>query len=148
MTNKLRMLNQSLPFRVFPELNLVLVKGTGVITLFEVHQHFLQVIKHPQFEMGMNAFYDFRLVERLIGDEEIIEKTAQSISDNRVVTKAARTAILLPGSDTTLHLMAHRYINMTQGSLMTFKVFDESELQDALHFVSLTSLPDDAFSKD
>ncbi|MCV2883227.1 hypothetical protein OE749_00780 [Aestuariibacter sp. AA17] len=141
MVGNNQMANKTLPFKIYPDKNLVVVTAEGVVTPYEIYRHLLLVMEAPDFKMGMNAFYDLRRVERLIGDVDIIERTAQYVSDNSRISMPAKTAIVIPADNDNVKNVSKRFVQMARDSLMDYCVFDANALEDALTYLGISSLP-------
>lgn len=133
--------NSSITYQIFGHENVFVAQTHGDISFEDLSCHVDELMADPDFYEGMNGFYDFSLTTSLTGNLQAFEKLASDMSDSDVIGKKARTAILIPASNTRLRWMMQGYLLMTSQSLIDYKIFDPQEMEVALDHVQLTRLP-------
>lgn len=127
---------------IYPKYNLFISKASEEITFDDLHAHVLDLMSDEYFSAGINGLYDFSKVTKLSGDLEKWRVLAEGMSSEEVIIEKAKTAIVLPANNPSLHSIMEGYLIMTSGSLIDYKLFEPSQWQPAMNHVYLTEFTD------
>lgn len=127
---------------IYPNYNVFTSKASGEITFDDLHTHVLDLMSDEYFKTGINGLYDFSKLTKLSGDLEKWRVLAEGMSSDEVIVEKAKTSIVLPANNPSLHSIMEGYLIMTSGSLIDYKLFEPSQWQDAMVHVGLAQYAD------
>jgi len=130
-----------LAYKIYPELNVFLVKSSAIISFEDLIIHVGNLMDDNQFYTGINACYDFSMLEQLEGNIKAFRSTAEAMNDHNLIDKPARTAILVADNSLEINKIFQEYALMTSKSLIDYRVFTTSEISSLLKFLNLSKLP-------
>lgn len=139
---KIRQVNNVIQYQVYPDLNFFKACASGELTFEHIFQHVEEIINDPDYQTGMNGFYDFHRITRLTGNVEQFQAVAEDMSDHNIIDKQGCTSVVLPDDNDSMHNMMQGFILMASDSLIDYQVFHYRQWQQALLHVGLNQLPD------
>lgn len=129
--------SQTLPYHIFPDLNVFVVKASGELALASLFQHVQELLGDRQYKPGTNAIYDLRQVTRVVGLNDTMRDMAAQVSDHRVISEQSRASVIIPEDNHTLDYMAKLYATMAMTSHIEFRSFFAKDILQALKFVGV-----------
>jgi len=134
-------MNANFHYKIYPELNVFVVKSVAKVTFEEMIIHVGDLMNDPFYKMGMNGYYDFSLLEQVEGNIDIFHQTAQAMNDQNVIYQSSKTAFILANVNESMRRIFHGYIIMTSQSLVDYRIFMSSDIAMALNFLDLAEVP-------
>lgn len=129
--------SQVIEYNIHKRLNLYTAKAKGEITFEHLSAHVQTLMQDPKYYVGINAFYDFRKVTRIMGNLDAFRNLASDMSNPQVIHKQAKTAILVSDTHSSVSTMMEGYLLMTSASLIDYKLFNQVEITSAKRHVNL-----------
>lgn len=126
-----------IPYKIYPGFKVFTSYAIQDITFDDLHNHVLELMSDVYFSAGINGIYDFSKITSLTGDLERWRSLAEGMSSDEVIVAKAKTAIILPEDNLSLHQIMEGYLIMTAGSLIDYQIFTPSRWQEAMDHVGL-----------
>ena len=115
-----------IPYKIYPDFKVFTSYAIQDITFDDLHNHVLELMSDVYFSAGINGIYDFSKITSLTGDLERWRSLAEGMSSDEVIVAKAKTAIILPEDNLSLHQIMEGYLIMTAGSLIDYQIFTPS----------------------
>lgn len=126
-----------IPYKIYPDFKVFTSYAIQDITFDDLHNHVLELMSDVYFSGGLNGIYDFSKITSLTGDLDRWRMLAEGMSSDEVIVAKAKTAIILPEDNLSLHQIMEGYLIMTAGSLIDYQIFTPSRSQEAMDHVGL-----------
>ena len=136
------MLQLTIHYQIYTDHNVYIAQANGDITFENLYQHVDELMDDPAYYTGINAVYDFTKVRSIGGYIGVFEELANDMSDETIIDKQANTSIVLNSQYPRVKQMMEGYLLMTSNSQIDFRLFDETEWQDAMTHARLNPFPD------
>jgi hypothetical protein len=133
---------ESLSYRLYPDQNLLLVEAKGVVSMGDIFALLNALLEDPNYRIGMDCFWDATQVTGAQGNIEEYHQAAELVSNDEVFSQASRTAIIIKAGNTEILQYAQGFLLMSSASKIDHRVFTDEQLNDALHFLAISSLPE------
>jgi len=126
-----------IPYKIYPDFKVFTSYAIQDITFDDLHNHVLELMSDVYFSAGVNGIYDFSKITSLTGDLDRWRMLAEGMSSDEVIVAKAKTAIVLPEDNLSLHQIMEGYLIMTAGSLIDYQIFTPPQWQEAMEHVGL-----------
>lgn len=116
-----------LPFKIVPELNLLLVKVKQKLLFEELVWHPSEFMSHQDFRPGVNILYDLRGISEITGDLELLLSSIDRLKEDSFIPTPAKTAFCTSSSAPKVTQCLKGICIMTRGSRVEHEVFEGVE---------------------
>mgnify|MGYP000728278251 CR=1 FL=1 len=122
-------------YQIFKPDNAVVAWVNGSITFNDMLNYIKTLVQDPDFEYGMNSFYDLSKCTNIVGELTGLTGIAATLNDNETVSKPCRTAVVVPDENEKVFKLAQGLVLMTSRSLIEHKLFKYSSIEQAYEFL-------------
>lgn len=122
-------------YQIFKSDNAVIAWVVGPITFDDMLNYIKALVQDPDFEYGMNSFYDLSKCTNIVGQLTGLTGIAATLNDNETASKPCRTAVVVPDNNEKLFKLAQGLVLMTSKSLIEHRLFKQSSLEQAFEFL-------------
>ncbi|WP_448554154.1 hypothetical protein [Thalassotalea montiporae] len=128
---------EKIRYQIDPPNNIFTVKVARNIDYKDIVVHYGNLMEDERYYAGLNGLYDFSQLKRITGDHQILIDTAAVMNDPQVVSRPAKTAIVVFEKFGMFYEVLNRFCQATTPSQNDFQIFDVSEKAEIEHFLAL-----------
>ena len=134
---ELRLPFDKLSYQINPSLNIVTIHSSAVISFADLIVHMGNVMMDEAYYVGINSLFDFSKLTQINGNKEVLYHAAEAMNDIKIINRPANAAILVSDSTGNIFDIFSTYLELTQQSLIDFRIFDLSQLAELKAFLAL-----------
>lgn len=124
-----------LPFKILPELNILIVKVKQTLLFEELVWHPNEFMLHEDFKSGVNILYDLTEIDELKGDLEFLLSSIDRLKDESFIPVPAKTAFCVSPECQSVMKTLKGICIMTRGCRVEHNVFDD--VDEALNHLNI-----------
>lgn len=132
---------KNMNYQINDALGLIMCKPNHDLCIDDLYAHQQDLLNDPAFYVGINALYDYRLVNKISGNLNALMKIANTMKDRRVISKASSVAVIIDPNNHSLMQVFKGYQLMVSNSLVKCEIFSPKQYDLALKFVGIENLP-------
>lgn len=125
-------------YKIIKSDNLILAHVIGSITFDDMLNYMKELVHHPDYQDGMNSFYDLANCSNIVGEITGLSGLAATLNDQEAIVLPCRTAVVVPDDNEKIFKLAQGLVLMTSQSKIEHRLFKASYKHQAYQFVGLS----------